>query len=78
MNLTESFWMFLIVSTLSLIGALFRIMYKSKCADVDICCGILHVRRNVDIEQQEDAMERGTRQQQDTPPSQVAAIDRAI
>jgi hypothetical protein len=54
MEVTESFWMFVVVSVLSFLGALLGIMYKSKCSNVDVCCGLLRVQRNVDIEMQEE------------------------
>lgn len=58
MKFTESFWSFFIVSALGFLGGLLALLYKSKCAEVSICCGFLQVRRNVEVELQEDAMER--------------------
>ena len=31
-------------------GMIIKLCYKSKCSDIDLCCGIIKVKRNVNIE----------------------------
>ena len=29
-----------------------RLCFKSKCSDVDLCCGLFKIRRNIELEMQ--------------------------
>lgn len=47
------------ISTLAvgLIGLIIRYSFKSKCTDVSICYGLLHIQRSIDAEIEEQKME---------------------
>jgi hypothetical protein len=49
--MTEMFWMFLITSSSAFALAVFKMCYKSKCSDINLCC--LKIRRDVVTEEKE-------------------------
>ena len=49
--MTETFWMFLITSSIGFIIAISKMCYKSKCKEVDICC--IKVVRDTNLEEKE-------------------------
>jgi len=49
--MTETFWMFLITSSIGFIIAVSKMCYKSKCSKVDICC--IKVIRDTNLEEKE-------------------------
>jgi hypothetical protein len=49
--MTETFWMFLITSSIGFIIAVSKMCYKSKCKEVDICC--IKVIRDTNLEEKE-------------------------
>lgn len=49
--MTETFWMFLITSSIGFIIAISKMCYKSKCKEVDICC--IKVVRDTSLEEKE-------------------------
>ena len=51
-ELSEVFYTFLITSVIGCILAGGRLLYKSKCKEVNLCC--ITVKRDVDIELKED------------------------
>ena len=53
--MTESFWSFVIVSGSGFLLALIKMMYKSKCSQIDLCC--IKITRNVEVEAREDEIE---------------------
>lgn len=50
--LSEVFYTFLITSVIGLMLAMGKICYKSKCAQVDLCC--IKIIRNIEAEVKED------------------------
>ena len=54
MELTESFWNGLYVFLGGWILAVITVMYKSKCDQMNLCCGLIVVHRNVDVEMAND------------------------
>jgi len=56
-EMSEVFWTFFITSIIGLMLALSKICYKSKCAQIDLCC--VKITRNIDAEVKED-LELGT------------------
>jgi hypothetical protein len=51
-ELSEVFYTFLITSIIGCILATGKILYKSKCNEVNFCC--IKIKRDVEIELQED------------------------
>ena len=49
--MTETFWMFLITSSIGFIIAISKMCYKSKCKEVDICC--VKIVRDTNLEEKE-------------------------
>ena len=49
--MSETFWMFVITSTIGFIIAVSKMCYKSKCKQVDICC--IKVIRDTSLEEKE-------------------------
>jgi len=49
--MTETFWMFLITSSIGLIIGCVKMCYKSKCSNVDICC--VKIVRDTNLEEKE-------------------------
>ena len=49
--MTETFWMFVITSTIGFIIAVSKMCYKSKCKEVDFCC--IKVIRDTSLEERE-------------------------
>jgi len=44
-----------LISTLSgVFLAILGLLYKSKCENIDLCCGMIKIQRNVNIEMAED------------------------
>ena len=37
-----------------LISSIMKYCYRSKCETIDLCCGCLHIERNVEIEEEND------------------------
>lgn len=56
------FYMFLISSVLSALGMCARMMYKSKCKEVDFCC--IKVVRSIEQEEKLDEMTVGKKEEQ--------------
>lgn len=56
--MTEMFFMFLITSVLGCIGLSFKMCYKSKCKEVDLCC--LKIVRDTSGEEKIDEIVRGS------------------
>ena len=58
---------FITIATLScgFLGLLVRYCLKSKCEDISLCCGLLAVKRNVELEAEEEIkeMELGIREE---------------
>jgi len=54
-ELSEVFWSFLISSCVGLLLAGCRLMYKSKCSNIDICC--IKIVRDVEGEERIDERE---------------------
>ena len=50
--MTETFWMFVLTSSIGFIIAISKMCYKSKCKEVDICC--IKVIRDIQIEEELD------------------------
>jgi len=59
--MTEMFYMFLISSVLGCLGMSFRMMYKSKCKEVDFCC--IRVLRDTQGEEKIDEIENNKKEQ---------------
>jgi hypothetical protein len=58
--LSEVFYM-AVLSTGSGIGmACLALLYKSKCEDVNLCCGIIKIHRNISSEVLEDMAQNST------------------
>lgn len=55
------FYMFLISSVLGCLGMSFRMMYKSKCREVDFCC--IRVLRDTQGEEKIDEIENNKKEQ---------------
>ena len=53
--LSEIYWSFFTTSVITCLLGMIRMMYKSKCSSVDICC--MKIVRDVSIEQNEDIEE---------------------
>ena len=49
--MTETFWMFVLTSSIGFIIAISKMCYKSKCKEVDICC--IKVIRDTNLEEKE-------------------------
>jgi hypothetical protein len=49
--MSETFWMFVITSTIGFIIAVSKMCYKSKCKQVDFCC--IKVIRDTSLEEKE-------------------------
>lgn len=47
------------ISTLvvGLLGICIRYAFKSKCSDVGLCCGLIHIQRNIELEVQSEQQE---------------------
>ena len=56
------FYMFLISSVLGCLGMSFRMMYKSKCKEVDFCC--IRVLRDTQGEEKIDEIENNNKKEQ--------------
>lgn len=65
-ELSEVFWTFLISSVISLLLAMIRMCYKSKCKTVS-CCG-LKVERDIESEELTDVMELDKKNNGDESP----------
>jgi len=65
--LTEVFLTFLITSLIGCSLATLKLLYSSKCVRMD--CGCIHIIRNVDVEEREDA--RNIQPQNIQPQNQV-------
>lgn len=57
--LSEVFWSFFLTSTIGCLLGIMKMLYKSKCKNVE-CCG-MKVERDVEIEEKEDEMEMRNR-----------------
>ena len=55
------FYMFLISSVLGCLGMSFRMIYKSKCKEVDFCC--IRVLRDTQGEEKIDEIENNKKEQ---------------
>ena len=55
-ELSEVFWSFLISSCVGLLLAVCRLMYKSKCKEVNFCC--IKIIRDVQGEEEIDARQQ--------------------
>lgn len=55
-ELSEVFWSFLISSCVGLLLAVCRLMYKSKCKEVNFCC--IKIVRDVQGEEEIDARQQ--------------------
>lgn len=55
-ELSEVFWSFLISSCVGLLLAVCRLMYKSKCREVNFCC--IKIVRDVEGEEAIDARQQ--------------------
>ena len=53
--LSEIYWSFFTTSVITCLLGMIKMMYKSKCSSVDICC--MKIVRDVSIEQNEDIEE---------------------
>ena len=49
--MTETFYMFVITSSIGFIIAISKMCYKSKCKEVDVCC--IKVIRDTNLEEKE-------------------------
>jgi len=56
MDITEVFLTFVISSGIAFILALARILYKSKCKNVE-CCGCIKIQRDIESELELDERE---------------------
>lgn len=65
-ELSEVFWSFLISSCVGLLLAVCRLMYKSKCKEVNFCC--IKIVRDVQGEEEIDARQQ-TAQNNNDPES---------
>jgi hypothetical protein len=65
-ELSEVFWSFLISSCVGLLLAVCRLMYKSKCREVNFCC--IKIVRDVEGEEAIDARQQ-TAQNNNDPES---------
>ena len=54
------------LATLSvgLIALIVRYGFKSKCSDVSLCCGLVHIQRDINQEIEEQKMEQTTPQRE--------------
>ena len=59
--MTEMFWMFLISSVLGCLGLTFKMCYKSKCKEVDLCC--FKIMRDTSGEEKIDEIQINERQE---------------
>jgi hypothetical protein len=57
-ELSEVFWSFLISSCVGLLLAVCRLMYKSKCREVNFCC--IKIVRDVEGEEAIDVRQQAT------------------
>jgi len=55
-ELSEVFWSFLISSCVGLLLAVCRLMYKSKCREVNVCC--IKIVRDTQGEEELDARQQ--------------------
>ena len=67
--LSETFWMFVITSTIGCCLGAIKILYKSKCSSVDMCC--IKVVRDVAIEKEEDEMEMAKKSSMDSNENKI-------
>ena len=54
MVLSEVFWSSFYVFTGGFVLSIAALCYRSKCEDVDLCCGLVHFKRNIALEVKED------------------------
>jgi len=62
-ELSEVFWSFLISSCVGLLLAVCRLMYKSKCREVNFCC--IKIVRDTSGEEQLDAQQQSVQNNND-------------
>jgi hypothetical protein len=62
-ELSEVFWSFLISSCVGLLLAVCRLMYKSKCREVNFCC--IKIVRDVEGEEAIDARQQAVQNNND-------------
>lgn len=65
-ELSEVFWSFLISSCVGLLLAVCRLMYKSKCKEVNFCC--IKIVRDVQGEEEIDARQQAMQTREPESP----------
>lgn len=59
MPLSESFWIFLLTTTAGLVLACMKVMYDSKCSDINLGCIKIHRDVSAEVEAENNRMEHG-------------------
>lgn len=59
MALSESFWIFLLTTTAGLVLACMKVMYDSKCSDINLGCLKIHRDTAAEVQVEHDRMEHG-------------------
>ncbi len=59
MPLSESFWIFLLTTSAGLVLACMKVMYDSKCSDINLGCIKIHRDVNAEVQTEHDRLEHG-------------------
>ena len=51
------------------VGSVMLILFKSKCSNIKLCCGLLSCDREVAEEENQEAEAQGNQDNQDNPPN---------
>jgi hypothetical protein len=62
----STFWMSLSTLVIGAFGMSIKYCLKSRCENLNLCCGLIHIHRRVDLEVQEEmkALELGIRDEE--------------
>lgn len=77
MNLSESFWIFVVTTIAGLVLACMKICYDSKCKTMNLCCIKIERDTSAELSAEHDRMEHGVVNNPTLPPPPTRqSIDR--
>jgi hypothetical protein len=59
MPLSESFWIFLLTTSAGLVLACMKVMYDSKCSDINLGCIKIHRDTAAEVQAENNRLEHG-------------------